>query len=172
MEDGAARREFPDETAHDHVRERGWGRVTLVLVLFLMVPITPLRLLWPVENMLLLLVPAFAVCTVVGWMRGGRFGLERRDGALEQRWQKIQPHPHVFQQGSLAGVQIQTHAAILSQGRQIESHHHRVLARASQARVVVLALPHVFKPIGHVQPTGPGIAGAHLQPERARPLLL
>ena len=75
MEDGAARREFPVETAHDHVRERGWGRVTLVLVLFLMVPITPLRLLWPVENMLLLLVPAFAVCTVVGWMRGGRFGL-------------------------------------------------------------------------------------------------
>ena len=75
MEDGAARRDLPDEAAHETVRERGWGRVTVVLVLFLIVPISPLRLLLPVENMLLLLVPAFAVCTIVGWMRGGRLGL-------------------------------------------------------------------------------------------------
>lgn len=75
MEDATARRDLPDESVPATVRERGWGRVLLVLVLFLIVPISPLRLLLPVENMLLLLAPAFAVCTVAGWMRGGRLGL-------------------------------------------------------------------------------------------------
>jgi hypothetical protein len=57
------------------VRERGWGRVVVVLLLFLIVPITPLRLLLPVEQLLLLLLPALAVCAVVGWWLGGRLAL-------------------------------------------------------------------------------------------------
>ena len=39
MEDGAARRDLPDEAAHETVRERGWGRVTLVLVLWVFVDV-------------------------------------------------------------------------------------------------------------------------------------
>ncbi len=78
MDDGAgstARRDPPGEGALETERERGWGRVVLVFLLFLMIPISPLRLLLPVENIVPLLAPACAVCAVVGWMRGGRLGL-------------------------------------------------------------------------------------------------
>ena len=54
-------------------RERGWARPAIGLVLLLFVPLTPmLRMLLPVDQMVVLLVPAVAVCALVGWMRGGR----------------------------------------------------------------------------------------------------
>lgn len=65
-------------------RERGWGLVLLALAAALAVTLTPawpgaagqaaalLRLLAPVEQTLLLVIPAVAACTVVGWWAGGR----------------------------------------------------------------------------------------------------
>ena len=57
-------------------RERGWGRVTFATIAFLVIPITPLlRVLLPVDQTALLLTPALAACTVVGWLAGGRLAL-------------------------------------------------------------------------------------------------
>lgn len=54
-------------------RERGWRRVFPALVLFLLVPRTPLlRVITPVEETVLLLATALAACTLVGWWLGGR----------------------------------------------------------------------------------------------------
>lgn len=58
------------------VRERGWWRITLGLVAFLVLPATPLlRIVLPIEQTILLVVPALAVCAVVGWRAGGRWPL-------------------------------------------------------------------------------------------------
>ncbi|HJU66269.1 MAG TPA: DUF2232 domain-containing protein [Gemmatimonadaceae bacterium] len=57
-------------------REQGWKRIVLALAAFLLVPRVPaLRAVTPIEHTLLLLVPALAVCFLVGWLMGGRFGL-------------------------------------------------------------------------------------------------
>ena len=54
-------------------RERGWGRVTLATIAFLVIPMTPLlRVLLPTEQTALLLAPALAACAIVGWLLGGR----------------------------------------------------------------------------------------------------
>ena len=54
--------------------ERGWGKLLLALVAFLIVPpFTPLKALLPVEDTFLLLLPALAACCLVGWWAGGRF---------------------------------------------------------------------------------------------------
>jgi len=54
-------------------RERGWGRVTLATIAFLLIPMTPLlRVLLPTEQTALLLAPALAGCAIVGWLAGGR----------------------------------------------------------------------------------------------------
>ncbi|MBX9927455.1 MAG: YybS family protein [Gemmatimonadaceae bacterium] len=54
-------------------RERGWGRVMVALVAFLVLPVTPLlRVLLPVDQTLLLLAPALAACAIAGWFVGGR----------------------------------------------------------------------------------------------------
>jgi hypothetical protein len=53
--------------------ERGWGKLLLALVAFLILPMyTPLRALLPVEDTLLLVAPALAACCLVGWWAGGR----------------------------------------------------------------------------------------------------
>lgn len=57
-------------------RERGWGSTLSALAAFLLVPATPLlRTVVPVEQTWVLLLPALAVCTLVGWRAGGRVGL-------------------------------------------------------------------------------------------------
>ena len=56
--------------------ERGWGRLLLALAAFLFIPwLPPLRALLPVEETLLLLLPALAACCMVGWWAGGRLWL-------------------------------------------------------------------------------------------------
>src|SRR3954467_15100895 len=53
--------------------ERGWGKLLLALVAFLIIPsYTPLRALLPVEDTLVLVAPALAACCLVGWWAGGR----------------------------------------------------------------------------------------------------
>lgn len=53
--------------------ERGWGKLLLALAAFLFVPLLPqFRALLPVDQGLMLLVPALAACTLVGWWAGGR----------------------------------------------------------------------------------------------------
>ena len=55
-------------------RERGWRRLVLALALAFIVPAVPhLRPLVPVQQIVVLLVPALAACALVGWWRGGRF---------------------------------------------------------------------------------------------------
>lgn len=57
-------------------RERGWGTMLSALAAFLFVPATPLlRTVVPIEQTWALLLPALAVCTLVGWRAGGRLGL-------------------------------------------------------------------------------------------------
>ena len=54
--------------------ERGWGKLILALAVFLILPTLPqFRALVPVDQPMLLFVPALAACTVVGWWAGGRF---------------------------------------------------------------------------------------------------
>jgi hypothetical protein len=54
-------------------RERGWRRVIAVLLLTLAVPLVAfLRLLLPIEQTIVLIAPAMAVCALLGWMNGGR----------------------------------------------------------------------------------------------------
>lgn len=57
-------------------RELGWKGIILALAAFLLVPLLPqLRAVVPVENTLLLVVPAVSACMVVGWWSGGRLSL-------------------------------------------------------------------------------------------------
>lgn len=54
-------------------RERGWRRLVPALLAFVLVSETPyLRALVPIEQTVVLLVPALAACTIVGWWLGGR----------------------------------------------------------------------------------------------------
>lgn len=53
--------------------ERGWGKLLLALLAFLLLPKVPqLQTLLPIERTMDLLVPAMAACTLVGWWAGGR----------------------------------------------------------------------------------------------------
>jgi hypothetical protein len=55
-------------------RERGWRKLILALLAFLLVPFVPLlRVVAPVEQTLALVVAMVAACTVAGWRIGGRF---------------------------------------------------------------------------------------------------
>jgi hypothetical protein len=57
-------------------RERGWRRVLPALVLFVIVPAVPLfRVFVPIEQTFVVLGPAIAACTLVGWWAGGRLSL-------------------------------------------------------------------------------------------------
>jgi len=53
--------------------ERGWTKLILGLVAFLLIPSVPqFRALVPIDQTLLLFVPALAACALVGWWAGGR----------------------------------------------------------------------------------------------------
>lgn len=53
--------------------ERGWGKLLLALAAFLLLPAVPqLRALIPIDQTMLIFVPALAACAVVGWWAGGR----------------------------------------------------------------------------------------------------
>lgn len=53
--------------------ERGWGKLILGLVAFLLIPSIPqFRALVPIDQTMLLFVPALAACALVGWWAGGR----------------------------------------------------------------------------------------------------
>jgi hypothetical protein len=57
-------------------RERGWVKVALATIAFLVIPITPLlRVLLPLERTALLIAPALAAMTIAGWLAGGRAAL-------------------------------------------------------------------------------------------------
>lgn len=52
---------------------RGWKKLILALVVFVLAPGIPhIRALLPVDETMLLFVPAMAACSVVGWWAGGR----------------------------------------------------------------------------------------------------
>jgi hypothetical protein len=73
--------------------ERGWGKLLLALVAFLILPMySPLRALLPVEDTLLLVAPALAACCLVGWWAGGRLLLAVVWVAVAT-WILIQPAP-------------------------------------------------------------------------------
>ncbi len=53
--------------------ERGWGKLVLAVLAFLLLPTVPqFRALIPIDQTILLFVPALAACAVVGWWAGGR----------------------------------------------------------------------------------------------------
>lgn len=57
-------------------RERGWKLILPALGLFLLVPaFAALRVVFPVEQTILLVGPAIAVCALVAWIQGGRVWL-------------------------------------------------------------------------------------------------
>jgi Predicted membrane protein (DUF2232) len=57
-------------------RERGWAGPVLAVLALLLLPATPLlRIVVPVDQTILLLVPAMAVCAIAGWRAGGRLPL-------------------------------------------------------------------------------------------------
>src|SRR4051812_3125877 len=53
--------------------ERGWGKLLLALLAFILLPKIPqISALLPVEQTIVLFVPALAACALVGWWAGGR----------------------------------------------------------------------------------------------------
>ncbi|MEP6494196.1 MAG: DUF2232 domain-containing protein [bacterium] len=68
---GRVSKEAPADAAA--TAERGWGKFLIAIVAFLVVPMIPqMRAVLPVEQTMLLLVPAIAACSLVGWWAGGR----------------------------------------------------------------------------------------------------
>src|SRR5262245_21813169 len=51
---------------------RGWRRLLLALVAFVVLPASPFRLVLPIDETMMLFVPAMAVCGLLGWWAGGR----------------------------------------------------------------------------------------------------
>src|ERR1700761_1170076 len=52
--------------------ERGWGKLLLAFAVFLLLPKIPqISALLPIDNTLVLFVPALAACALVGWWAGG-----------------------------------------------------------------------------------------------------
>jgi hypothetical protein len=53
--------------------KRGWKKLLLALLVFVVLPIVPqLRAMLPIDETMLLIVPAMAACALVGWWAGGR----------------------------------------------------------------------------------------------------
>ena len=53
--------------------KRGWRKLLLALLVFVFLPLIPqLRAMLPVDETMLLIVPAMAACALVGWWAGGR----------------------------------------------------------------------------------------------------
>jgi hypothetical protein len=74
-------------------REQGWKRIILALLAFVLLPLVPLlRIAIPIEQSLILIVPALAACALVGWWAGGRFFLALTWTALAI-WLIVTPMP-------------------------------------------------------------------------------
>ena len=74
-------------------REQGWKRIILALLAFVLLPFVPLlRVAIPIEQSLILIVPALAACALVGWWAGGRFFLALTWTALAV-WLIVTPMP-------------------------------------------------------------------------------
>jgi hypothetical protein len=74
-------------------REQGWKRIILALLAFVLLPLVPLlRVAIPIEQSLILIVPALAACALVGWWAGGRFSLALVWTALAV-WLIVTPMP-------------------------------------------------------------------------------
>ncbi len=56
-------------------RELGWRGPILALLALTLLPITPLRVVAPIEQSIILLIPALAACALAAWWNGGRAGL-------------------------------------------------------------------------------------------------
>ena len=56
-------------------RELGWRGPILALLALTLIPITPLRVVTPIEQSIILLIPALAACALAAWWNGGRAGL-------------------------------------------------------------------------------------------------
>lgn len=53
--------------------KQGWRKLILALVVFILVPSIPqVRAMLPIDETMLLFVPAMAACALVGWWAGGR----------------------------------------------------------------------------------------------------
>jgi hypothetical protein len=53
--------------------ERGWGKLFIALVAFVLIPKIPqISAMLPIEQTMILFVPALAACALVGWWAGGR----------------------------------------------------------------------------------------------------
>lgn len=53
--------------------ERGWGKFLIALAAFILIPKLPqIAAILPVEQTMVLFVPALAACALVGWWAGGR----------------------------------------------------------------------------------------------------
>jgi len=73
------------------VRERGWRLILPALGLFLLVPaFAALRVLFPVEQTILLVGPAIGVCALVAWVQGGRVWLALT-WLLLSAWMLVRP---------------------------------------------------------------------------------
>ncbi len=63
----------PEGTTAPAPAERGWGKLLLALVAFLFIPTIPqFRAFLPIEQTMVLFIPAVAACALVGWWAGGR----------------------------------------------------------------------------------------------------
>ena len=62
-----------------NLREMGWRGPILALLSLMLIPVTPLRVITPIEQSIVLLVPAIAACAIAAWWQGGR-------GALALLW--------------------------------------------------------------------------------------
>ncbi|MDQ8169315.1 MAG: hypothetical protein P3A29_00795, partial [Gemmatimonadota bacterium] len=57
-------------------RERGWGRIVLVLLALAVLPAIPLlRVVIPIVDPLVLIAPLAAALAIAGWRQGGRGSL-------------------------------------------------------------------------------------------------
>lgn len=63
----------PQNAAGPAPTERGWGKLLLAFAAFLLIPMIPfVGAILPIEQTMLLFVPALAACALVGWWAGGR----------------------------------------------------------------------------------------------------
>src|SRR5215204_5601552 len=73
MTDPAASASTPAVATAPAPAERGWGKLVLAIVAFFLVPrVSHLGALLPVDQTMVLFVPALAACALVGWWAGGR----------------------------------------------------------------------------------------------------
>src|SRR5918992_4326789 len=57
-------------------RERGWRGPILALVALMLIPFTPfIPIVVPIEQAIVLLIPAIAACALAAWWQGGRAAL-------------------------------------------------------------------------------------------------